>query len=92
MRKKHEVVSGGRDTPKRRKWAEGEETFIVTDCVIVQETPRAYLIRESAHPTVKPSWVPKSLVELNTQAANKLLHDIEMPEWLAKEKGLYGEV
>lgn len=92
MRKKFEVVSGGRDTPKRRKFEEGVETYIVTDCILVHETPKAILVRLSKVECMEPVWLPKRLTEINTHTRNKLLHDIEMPEWLAKEKDLYGEV
>lgn len=94
MRKKFEVIQGGGNVPAEvtSKFEKGTETIIATSCRIINETPKAYLICPlkwmSDHKSAV--WVPKSQVIVHTQKADKSLHDIEMPTWLAEEKELDG--
>lgn len=87
MRKKHEVLPGARGNVQTvlSKFEPGTETVIITDCTILRETEKAWLIDS---PKNEPFWVPKSQSILHTQAKNKAFHDVEVPSWFAQEKRL----
>lgn len=84
MRKKHEPRDR-RESNVSPKFEQGEETVILPDCIIIRETERAFLVRPESWEG-KGLWFPKSKVVLHTHAKDKRLHDVEMPQWLAKEK------
>lgn len=90
MRKKFEVIQGGGniDGERERKFEKGEETVITTGCRILKDTLKAWLILPPGWGYADAVWLPKSKCILHTQAKNKDLHDVEVPGWLAKDKGL----
>lgn len=53
--------------------------------VLVHETPKAYLFRFDDDK--EPVWLPKSLVEIETDCARKCVI-MTMPQRLAEEKGM----
>lgn len=100
MRKKHlQVLEGGRsggnaplDEDKPH-----EETVTIEGQKIVGSTELAWALDDPSGAVEqrgrykgKPLriWLPKSKVRLLTHANDLKLHDIEMPLWLAEEKGL----
>lgn len=86
MRKKFEPpIQEGIQNNLQEKFESGTETTIIVDCTIVQETPKAWLIES---PLAVLTWLSKSNSILHTHAKNKALHDVEIPTWLAKDKGL----
>jgi len=86
MRKKFEPpLQKGVQNNLQSKFEPGTETTIIVNCKIVQETPKAWLIKS---PIAVLTWLPKSLTILHTHSNNKALHDVELPTWIAKDKGL----
>lgn len=91
MRKKFEVIQGGGNATSERKWKfpPGEATYIVANCTIIRETAKAWCIQPPGWELSLGAWIPKRCTILHTHASNKQLHDVEIPEKLAKDKGLY---
>jgi len=52
--------------------------------VLVHETDKAVLVDHGAE---KPTWLPKSVIEIERNADGKT-HTITLPESWAKEKGI----
>lgn len=85
MRKKYEPGGAQPDF-------DGRKTVTINNVVIVTETAKAWLLKIDGDER-KAFWVPKSATHLHTHAKSKRLHDLEILEGLAHEKGLLdGEV
>lgn len=85
MRKKYETGTVSPDFG-------GKKTVKINNVVIVSETAKAWLLKIDGDER-KAFWVPKSATHLHTHAKSKRLHDLEILEGLAEEKGLLdGEV
>ena len=63
---------------------EQHNEMVTIACKIVRETEKAYLINDGSR---KDVWVPKSQCKWEPSDA-KDEGEMEMPEWIAKDKGL----
>ena len=61
-----------------------DKEMVTIACKIKRETEKAYLINDGGKNDV---WVPKSQVKFEPSDA-KDEGEMEMPEWIAKDKGL----
>lgn len=80
MRKKYEPNEAKPDFGARKM-------VMINNVVIISETAKAWLLKIDKDER-KAFWVPKSATYLHTHAKSKRLHDLEIPEDLAEEKGL----
>lgn len=90
MRKKYEiyqVTEGGKRLAGI--FNKDQETIVVKDCKVIRSTEKAWLIKPASFAEDEdPVWIPKSNSILHTHQNNKALHDVEIPIWIAKDKGL----
>ncbi len=83
-----------------RTFRDDDEPELIDDVEVTRlqaylqiETPKAYCINETGQEKVTPNvWLPKSQVKMHSRRKSGkgygIIVDIEVPEWLAKEKGL----
>jgi len=62
----------------------GPARVLSLDLIVVRFTDRAVMVR--AHELAEPVWLPLSQVEVDASAGGVTV--VELPEWLAVEKGL----
>lgn len=66
---------------------DGDDTTKISG-TIVGMSGKAILLKVEAPGGEKEVWLPISQIEYDLNASRGALTEVEMPEWLAKEKGL----